>query len=892
MNQTMMNRKIMNKTKNFIIFTHFLILTVPILATEKIYSSKELNGSSIIIDGSLDEPIWESAGFRLDFIQREPIENEKPSEKTEFSVCYDHDNLYVGIKAYYEDQKTIKSVLTRRDEWSPSDWVYVFIDSYKDNRTAFQFGLNPVGVKRDIRWSDDENPDRNWDAVWEGETTYFDGGWSAEFEIPFRELRFDKADSQIWGFQIKREIANKNEEDYWTFWSKDEQGFVRHFGELNNLNNIPQQKHIQLIPYTTGQLDHSKLYKNPVHPKNYNLSNIKGLDVKFGVTNNLTLDITINPDFGQVEADPAELNLSAFESYFDEKRPFFVEGGNIFNYALGMGDGDQSQNSLFYTRRIGRSPHYSAYWGEYGDGYITEPNSTRILGAAKLSGKTSSGWSIGILDGLTAEENAHIEYQDSSSFTQTIEPLTNYSVNRIQRDFRDGKTTVGGMVTAVNRKIDKKHLDWLHSDAYSAGLDFSHLFFADSYMIFGGAAFTDVIGTPDAIINTQRSSNHYYQRSDAPHLNVDSSATHLTGFSENAGIFKVNGDWRWGIGQWVFSPGFEANDLGYHRSVDNQVQFLWFSRQENEPGKYLRDYRSNMSIWHSTNFGYESHPIGGNVNFNLTLLNYWNFGAGVNYDGPGIHTNALWGGPAIKTDGGLNGWFFVGSDQNKDLFINFNGYRGTAVMGSKWAGINSNINWRPTTNIFLRFSINYNHQTDTWSNWSGYEPSYDIQNETDEYLLAHFDQKTLSSTFRLDWTLTPDLSFQYYGSPFVTAGKYDRFIKLIDPKGDNYDERFYSYSNDEMNYNEDTEMWEIDENSDGILNYSIPNLDFNYRQFNSNLVLRWEYRSGSTLYLVWSQGITDFVDISDFSYGNDLRDLFGADQENIFLIKFNYLFNL
>ncbi len=882
----------MKINRRLLTFVSILLFCTSNFAREKEYSSIPLNGEDIIIDGILDENIWDLAGFKYDFIQREPIENTSPTEKTKFSVCYDQDNLYVGIKAYCTDPSTIKGILTRRDEWSPSDWLYVFIDSYNDNRTAFEFGLNPVGVKRDIRWSDDESADRNWDAVWEGETAYFNDGWSAEFKIPFRELRFVEAESQTWGLQIKREIVNKNEEDFWTYWSKDDQGFVRHFGELNNLKNIPQQKQIQIIPYTTGQMERSDLYINPVHPENYDLLNTIGLDVKYGVTNNLTMDITINPDFGQVEADPAELNLSAFETYFEERRPFFVEGGNIFNYALGIGDGDQSQNSLFYTRRIGRSPHFSANWGDYSDGYVSEPSSTRILGAAKLSGKTSEGWSIGILNAVTAEEKARIEFEDSLKVNQTIEPLTNYFVNRVQKDFREGKTTIGGMITATNRKINDAHLDWLHSDAYSAGLDFSHLFADNSYILLGGVAVSNVIGSPNAILNTQTSSNHYFQRSDAEHLKVDSSATHLSGYTENAAIFKVNGDWRWGFGQWVFSPGFEANDLGYHRDVDNQVQFLWFSRQENDPGEILRDYRANLSIWHGTNFGYESHPIGGNLNLNMTFLNYWDLGGGINVQGPGNHTTALWSGPSIRTDGRTSGWFYIGSDNNKDLSFNFNGNYGKAIMGSQWEGVYTNVNWRPATNIFLGYSINYNHQIDTWANWSGYGPSYNMETETDEYLLAHFEQNTLSSTFRLDWTLTPDLSIQYYGSPFVTAGKYDRFIKVIDSKGENYDERFYSYSDDEMTYNEDEENWEIDENSDGTLNYTIPNLDFNYRQFNSNLVLRWEYRPGSTLYLVWSQGISDFVEVGDFDIGNDIKDLFGADPENIFLIKFNYLLNL
>ncbi len=870
----------------------FILIGEKIHATEKVIVAVPVENEIIAVDGRLDESVWSVIPPINDFIQREPIENISPTEKTEAYICYDEKYLYVGIKAYCKDPSTIKSILTRRDEWSPSDWIYVYIDSYNDNRTAFQFGLNPLGVQRDTRWSDDEQFDQNWNAVWDGKASYFSGGWSVEFKIPFRELRFENATSQAWGFQVQRKIAYNNEDDYWTYWSKDEHGFVSHFGELKNLNNLQQQKQIQIIPYTTGQMNYSELYKNVVHPESYDVLNTVGLDLKYGITNNLTLDVSINPDFGQVEADPAELNLSAFESYFGEKRPFFIEGANIFNYALGIGDGDQSQNSLFYTRRIGRSPHYSAYWGDYGDGYISEPSSTRILGAAKLSGKTSNGLSVGILDAVTAEETAIILYENGPEYEQVIEPLTNYFVNRVQKDYRDGRTTIGGIITAVNRKIEDGHLDWLHTDAYSGGVDFSHLFWDNSYMLLGGLSLSHIMGSSDAILNTQTSPNHYFQRVDAEHLGVDSTATHLTGFSQNAAIFKVSGDWRWGFGQWIFSPEFEANDLGYHRDVDKQAQFIWFSRQENDPGEYIRNDQTNLSVWHGTNFGYEAHPMGGNLNLNLTFNNYWSFGTGINIHGPGIHTTALRGGPAIKTDGKYSLWFNIGSDFRKDVSFNLNGHGGQNKMGTHWEGISTHLNWRPAMNFSVGFSVNFNHQLDTWANWSGYTPTYDEQNEKNEYILSHFEQKTLSTTFRLDWTIKPNMSLQYYGSPFVTAGTYNRFIKVVNPKGDSYDNRFYSFSDDEMFFNEDEGIWEIDEGSDGNLNYIIPNLDFNYRQFNSNLVLRWEYKSGSTLYLVWSQGVTDFIEMGDFDFKDDIKDLFKAEPENIFLIKFNYLFNL
>ncbi|NQU28186.1 MAG: carbohydrate binding family 9 domain-containing protein, partial [Candidatus Marinimicrobia bacterium] len=308
--------------------------------------------SAIVIDGHLDENIWESAAYHSNFVQRDPVDGDPASEKTEFAILYDDEYLYIGIKAFTSDPGTIRGIMSRRDEQTPSDWLYVSIDSYNDNRTAFEFGLNPAGVKHDLRRYDDENYDSNWDALWEGKTARTTNGWTAEFMIPFRELRFDNKDSQSWGFQVNRFIAEKNEDIYWTHISKEESGWVSQYGELNGLKDIPRQRRFYISPYVTGQYSKANYFRNPTHENSYNTANNMGADIKIGVTGNLTLDLSINPDFGQVEADPAELNLGAFESYFSEKRPFFIEGGNIYNFGLGIGDGDGANTGLFYTRRI------------------------------------------------------------------------------------------------------------------------------------------------------------------------------------------------------------------------------------------------------------------------------------------------------------------------------------------------------------------------------------------------------------------------------------------------------------------------------------------------------------------------------------------------------------
>ncbi|MCJ7801262.1 MAG: carbohydrate binding family 9 domain-containing protein, partial [Candidatus Marinimicrobia bacterium] len=489
---------------------------------------KKINGEKIYLDGKVDELAWIFTDNSSEFIQRDPFEGDPSTESTSFSILYDDENLYVAIKALTTDNSKIRGILSRRDEESPSDWLFVSIDSYNDNRTAFEFGLNPAGVKRDLRRFDDDNQDTNWDANWEGKTSIDKDGWYAEFKIPFIELRFDNNGKKTWGIQIHRYIAENNEEAYWSFWPKDVNGYVQHYGDLIGLEDIPTQRRVYIMPYVTGSYKKTDDLRTLVHPNSYNYAENIGLDAKIGITNNLTFDLTVNPDFGQVEADPAELNLSAFESYFQEKRPFFIEGGNIFNFSLGLGDGDQSTNSLFYTRRIGRAPHDYA---EDDDGYETNPSSTRILSAGKISGKTSNGWSIGVLDAITRKEIGTVKFANGTpTINQTVEPLTNYFVSRIQKDLREGKTTVGGIFTATNRNIEDEHLDYLHNKAYTTGIDFDHYIFNDKYELEGAFAFSDVYGSEEAIFETQTNSRHYFQRPNANHLNVDSLATNLKGF--------------------------------------------------------------------------------------------------------------------------------------------------------------------------------------------------------------------------------------------------------------------------------------------------------------------------------------------------------------------------
>ncbi len=859
--------------------------------TTKIFYTERVTSPGITIDGKLNDPAWQSAHFQSDMTQRQPLDGVPVSQRTAFSILYDNHNLYVGIYAYDSLVNAIKGILSRRDENSPSDWLYVGIDSYNDKRTAFGFGVNPAGVKADMRWYNDENQDQNWDGIWEGKASINNDGWSAEFKIPFRELRFSGSRALTFGLQIYRRINRLNEEDWWANWPQNESGFVRHFGELRGLDDIPRQDRLSLAPYLNHSVTHSRDLINSTHPQAYDFGKNIGADIKYGVTNDLTLDATLNPDFGQVEADPAELNLSAFESYFPEKRPFFVEGSNIFNYSLGFGDGDLQNLSLFYSRRIGRQPQYYPDFDSDSGYNVDLPRRTNILAAAKLSGKTRNGWSIGVLDAVTARETALLRSDIAYNYSVAVEPRTNYFVGRLQRDLNAGGTTVGGIITAANRDLNNlPQLNWLRRDAYAGGLDVSHRFWNNRYALDFALAGSHVLGSPEAILTTQTSSTHYYQRPGAHYLKLDSTATALNGIAHKLVFSKTGGGfWRYAVGFTGYSPGFEANDLGYHRSVDNQMEFLWVGYRQNEAARYYASYGINFN--QSLNYTNGGERVGANYNVNgwYTLPNYWNVNTGFNWSDWRYSINLLRGGPRIVVDPALNGWWGFQSDSRQDWMAGMNGYSGRNQDGSNWRGISAYTTYRPLNNLMLNVSLGANHSIDNTA-WVG--NFSDNQTGTTQYVTACLNQRTLNSTLRIDYTVTPELTLQYYGSPYITAGKYTKYLRVFSPESRDFNTRFDKLAGSEIHYATDNKTYMVDYDLDGITNFTMDNADFNYKQFNSNLVLRWEYRPGSTLYLVWSQGRTDFIDNGLFAARDDLNTLFSSTPEDIFLIKASYLFNL
>ncbi len=791
------------------------------------------------LDGRDSDEIWRTAPAITQFRQHDPVEDGDPKYRTEARVGYDAKYLYVFVRAFDPAPDSIMALLSRRDGRTPSDYIHLMVDSYHDKRTGYRFSVNPVGVKRDIYHSNDANEDPSWDGVWDVATRVDSLGWTAEYRIPFGQLRFPESETHTFGFAIWRDVARHNERISWPVFRRSRTGFVSQWGEVDGFDGIATPRRLEVLPYSVatnaprpvagGRFDRDQTFAF-------------GADVKYGLTSNLTLDATVNPDFGQVEADPANLNLTAFEQFFEERRPFFLEGASIFSFA----------NNLFYSRRVGRGPQLS---GTYYD-QDNATNST-ILGAAKLTGRTAGGLSVGFLNAMTERE--------LGSQGRTIEPRTNYLATRLQQDLRGGNSGVGLMVTATNRSLDDDTEDYLRSSAYAVGIDARHRFFKNNYQVSGSAVVSQVSGSEASILATQRSNVHLYQRPDSK-LEVDPTATSLSGTRFNVGLGKTGGGiTRFNTGVTTTSAGYEVNDAGFLTRADITQNGNWFGLQYNTPTKYYRRLFVNLNQWNDWNTEGMRLNSGANININGELPNQWWFWAGWNVNGLGevYDDRASRGGPALRRPTRQNGWFGFETDGRKPVGFVLQGYYMPEDVGgtSDW-GIDPSVRFRIASqlqaNVGLHLS-NFVNDAQWYGNFNGASGT--------SYTFAHLNQRTSSITARVDYTLTPTLSVQVYAQPFVTAGDYSDLRELDDPRASKYEDRFTPYT-------------------------AVSTEDFNFKQFRSNTVLRWEYRPGSVLFFVWQQGRGQGDrDPGSFNLGRDYGNLFKTRSDNTFVVKGSYWFS-
>jgi hypothetical protein len=580
------------------------------------------------------------------------------------------------------------------------------------------------------------------------------------------------------------------------------------------------------------------------------------------------------------------VNLTAFETYYSEKRPFFIEGRNILNFQIMGGDGSFSNDNLFYTRRIGRSPQY--YPDTEEGEYLDMPENTTILGAFKITGKTKSGVSIGVIDSVTAKENAQISYL-GQRHAQIVEPLTNYFGLRLQKDSNKGNTIFGGMITATNRNIQNEELNFLHDGAYTGGFDFIHRWKDKTYYFTLNTVFSHVRGSKDAILRTQESSVRYFQRPDTDHVWVDPNRTSLSGYGGTVNFGKGGSSgFRFSTGVTWRSPGLELNDMGYLRMADAIMQWVWANYRISKPFSIFREISFNFNEWVGWDFGGEEIFKGGNAGIWGQFKNYWSISLGMNREAEGLSASALRGGPALRYPGGWNGWFSIDSDSRKKFCYYLGTYFYYADQNdSRVNGFDIGTTYRPNKALSLSLAPSYEFNLDELQ----YVTTLDLD-AGKRYIFAKIDQKTLGLTCRLNLSLTPDLSIQFYGQPFISAGKYSEFKSIADSRAVEYGDRFHGYTEGEIKYKPDVEEYYADENLDGVEDFSFEKPDFNFLQFRMNLVVRWEYIPGSTLYLVWSQGRTGTSSIGDFSFREGIRDLFSVHPHNVFLIKFSYCFQL
>ena len=870
----------MGKSITFLLFS--LLGFIPILsfAQMRIYNTNSLVGEAPEIDGLINEDVWQLVEWSGDFIQQEPYENAAPSQQTAFKLIYDDNNLYVAIRAFDTEPDKIERRLGRRDSFE-GDWVAIGISSHNDHVTGYGFSVNAAGVKGDGRVSNDTDWDETWDPVYYVNTTMDEEGWIAEMRIPLNQLRFANTEEMVWGFEVIRFLFRKEETSLWQMVPKDASGWVSRWGELHGIKNIKPKKEIALTPYLMGSLEKSVTEQgNPYQTGtkwNYNA----GLDGKIAVTNDLTLNFTINPDFGQVEADPSEVNLSAFESYFSEKRPFFVAGSNIFKYPLEAGH-SWSMENLFYSRRIGRPPHASPETKEWE--YSSSPEFTRILGAFKLSGKTKNGWSIGVMESITNNEFARIDSAGHES-KQIVEPMTNYFNTRIQKDINKGKTIIGGMITATNRFINDSTLEFLPSAAYTGGLDFNQYWDERTYNFQAKFIASSINGTQESILERQQAPQRYFQRPDSKHLNVDSSLTQLSGYGGSFMLAKIGrGHWRYGLRGSFSSPGLSLNDMGYIRRGDAISQSAWVEYQIWEPFSIFRKMDFRVNFWNGWDFSGRKLYTGIRGSWDTQFKNYWTVHLNLRREGFDIDRHQLRGGPSIRTPGSWGTSFSVGSDTRKKFTADFFVYRGIGL--DNWSDafdIGLDLTYRPLPSLELSVDPVYVHDKET----SMYIETIELDDGT-RYIVSGLDSKELMLNFRINYSLTPDLSFQYWGQPFFFSADYHDFKKVVDAGNKDYNSQFHIFTQDEISYDESAEEYLIDETGDGNTDYSFNNPDFSFYEFRSNFVIRWEYIPGSTAYFVWSQGRSGDIGKGDFYLSDHIRNLADSKASNVFLLKLSY----
>jgi len=834
------------------------------------------------IDGRLDDKAWIKAPIIDNFIQRDPNQGKSPTERTEVRILYDNDALYVSAQMYDTAPDSIVARLGRRDAELDADNFMFYVDPFHDGRTGYYFGLNASGTLYDGILLNDDWDDDSWDGVWEGKAQIDANGWTAEMRIPYSQMRFHHQKEYVWGINFRREISRKNERDFLVYTPREESGFVSRFVDLIGMSQIKPRRQVELMPYVTTRAEFTDQPKgNPFDDGSKYVPGIGG-DLKMALTSNLTLNATVNPDFGQVEVDPAVVNLSDVETFFPEKRPFFIEGASVFNFGRGGSNNNWSFNwgnpNFFYSRRIGRAPQ-----GDLPDhDYANVREGTRILGATKLTGRVGT-WNVGTIQSLTERAMADVQ-KGNRRFQSEVEPMAYYGIFRAQKEFNDGRQAFGFLSTVSRRDFKENRLrDQINDRAYAFGVDgWTFLDDDKTWVVTGWFGGTKVHGTSARIFDLQQSALHYYQRPDFDAVRLDSNATSLSGWSGRVMLNKQKGKLTVNSALGSISPGFDANDLGFLRRTNVVNWHLASTIRWTDPTTFYRRIHWSAAVFRSLDFDGNTTASGVWSGMFFQFLNYSDIWVNFAYNPSTLNTTRTRGGPLTRNTPGFELGARYETDQRKSVVLSLN-YNSYTQKDQGNFNIGPGLEWKPAANVSVSINPNLglNHQ------FAQYVDQFDDPFATatfgKRYVFAELDQVTFSSRMRLNWTFTPTLSLQLFAQPLISSGNYKNYKELARPKS--FDFINYGTGNSILDPNG------IIADPDGIgpaAPIVLPNLDFNFRSLRGTAVLRWEYNPGSTLFLVWTQTRSDVEEIGDFRFGHSLDQLFNAKPDNIFMIKLSY----
>ena len=862
--------------------------------------------SAVTIDGKLDEEAWRAATPITELRQTRPGEGNPATLPTEIRILYDDEALYVGAKMSEPmGRGGIRAPLARRDQLLPSngnngafnslttDKIAILLDPYHNHLDEIWFEINPAGVR-----GDQFNGDPSWDPVWEGAAHITSDGWTAEMRIPYSQLRFSSKDVQTWGLQLWRYVDRLNEQDMWSYRRRDESGGPAYFGHLQGLAVTGGRRQVELLPYAVSRSQFKYATPGDPYRDSREMKVNAGADIKYNLTSNLTLDATINPDFGQVEVDPASLNLSAYETFYDEKRPFFVANRSAFSFGgtscyfcsnfSGLG--------VLYSRRIGRPPQLNGWVGNQAT-YVDAPGDASILGAAKITGRTSSGYTVGLLDAVTGRESAdYIPTAGGPQRTQAVEPLTNYFMGRVRKELRGGATTVGVVATSTVRDLggDTVLTSQLRRNASAVGLDWSHAWQNRTYRWRGSAVLSDVRGSADAMALTQRSSTHYFQRPDREvtsdglfSTRYDTTATSMQGYGLYTRLAKENGSWLWEVQQNWRSPGFEVNDLSFLDRTDYRWMSGNLARQWTKPSSWYRSIFAIAGAQQEFNYDGLRTDFERQAYLGLEFLNYWNLRTFAIYH-PTVDDDRLTrGGPVVKRTGYKFGHFQVSTDpRRRAVFdLTLEGSRGVDSRARAHT-LMPGVALKPAASVFIQISPTYSADENEAQYVTAVDdPTAEAFGGT-RYVFAHIRTRTLSLDTRVNWTFTPNLTLQLFAQPFFASGDYDRFREFAAPRL----VRKVEYGRDVGTIVRDpVGVYTVDPDGGGpAAAFTFDDPDFSARSLRGTAVLRWEYRPGSTVYFVWTQQRSGSRAVGDFDFDRERVALFRDRPDNVFLVKVNY----